>query len=335
MPFTFNPLVNSPALPRWLLALGFSLALSLGIGAVQAQSWPTKTVKIIVPFAPGGASDILARAIAQPLSQSWGQSVVIDNKPGAGGTLGADIVAKSEPDGHTLLLSDVAVHTIAPKLYPKLPYSPEQLAPVINLATFAHILIAPNSTPLKTFADVLAQDKIKPGRFSVASSGNGTSTHLTIEMVNMTAATQLTHVPYKGGGAALTDVISGQVDLMFIGAPPAMPLIQGGKLKALAVTTTSRMSTLPQVPTVAESGLPQFESVAAQGVFAPAGTSREVVQKINQDIARLIRQPDIKAKWDQIGAEPVDNTPQKFAAWLGTEAVKWGRVVQISGAKPD
>lgn len=302
----------------------------------QAQGvYPQKQVRLVVPFAPGGASDILARTLGQKLSESMGQTFVIDNKPGAGGTLGAELVAKSAADGYTLLLSDVAVHTIAPKLYAKLGYTQDQLVPVINLATFAHILIAAPTTTLKSFADVLAQDKAKPGKFSVASSGNGTSTHLTIEMVNMTASTQLTHVPYKGGGAAITDVMGGQVDLMFIGTPPAMPLIQSGKLKALAVTTSKRMSTLPQVPTVAESGLPQFESVAAQGIFAPAGTPREVVQKLNTEIARIIRLPDVRAKWDQLGAEPVDNTPQQFTSWLSTEAQKWGKVIQVSGAKPD
>jgi tripartite-type tricarboxylate transporter receptor subunit TctC len=306
------------------------------VGHVQAQStYPQKPVRLVVPFAPGGASDILARTLGQKLSETTGQAFVIENKPGAGGTLGAELVAKSPADGYTLLLADVAVHTIAPKLYPKLGYTQEQLLPVINLATFAHILITAPASTLKSFADVLAQDKAKPGRFSVASSGNGTSTHLTIEMVNMTAATQFAHVPYKGGGAAITDVMGGQVDLMFIGTPPAMPLIQSGKLKALAVTTTKRMSTLPQVPTVSESGLPQFESIAAQGVFAPAGTPRDVVQKLNTEIAKIIRMPDVRAKWDQLGAEPVENTPQQFATWLSSEALKWGKVIQVSGAKPD
>jgi tripartite-type tricarboxylate transporter receptor subunit TctC len=306
------------------------------VGHVQAQStYPQKPVRLVVPFAPGGASDILARTLGQKLSETTGQAFVIENKPGAGGTLGAELVAKSPADGYTLLLADVAVHTIAPKLYPKLGYTQEQLLPVINLATFAHILITAPASTLKSFTDVLAQDKAKPGRFSVASSGNGTSTHLTIEMVNMTAATQFAHVPYKGGGAAITDVMGGQVDLMFIGTPPAMPLIQSGKLKALAVTTTKRMSTLPQVPTVSESGLPQFESIAAQGVFAPAGTPRDVVQKLNTEIAKIIRMPDVRAKWDQLGAEPVENTPQQFATWLSSEALKWGKVIQVSGAKPD
>jgi tripartite-type tricarboxylate transporter receptor subunit TctC len=330
------PLTHTSRGPQAALSLVALLAGLSVVGHVQAQStYPQKPVRLVVPFAPGGASDILARTLGQKLSETTGQAFVIENKPGAGGTLGAELVAKSPADGYTLLLADVAVHTIAPKLYPKLGYTQEQLLPVINLATFAHILITAPASTLKSFADVLAQDKAKPGRFSVASSGNGTSTHLTIEMVNMTAATQLAHVPYKGGGAAITDVMGGQVDLMFIGTPPAMPLIQSGKLKALAVTTTKRMSTLPQVPTVSESGLPQFESIAAQGIFAPAGTPRDVVQKLNTEIAKIIRMPDVRAKWDQLGAEPVDNTPQQFATWLSSEALKWGKVIQVSGAKPD
>lgn len=320
---------------RIVRGLSLALACATAIGAQAQTAYPQKPVRIVVPFAPGGASDILARALSTKLSESLGQSFVVDNRPGAGGTLGAESVAKSAPDGYTLLLSDVAVLTVAPRLYPKLGYTPDQLVPVVNVASFAHILIAPPNSTLKSFADLLAQEKAKPGRFNSASSGNGTSTHLTIEMVNLAASTQIKHVPYKGGGAALTDVMSGQVDLMFIGAPPAMPLIRSGKLKALAVTTSSRMTTLPQVPTLAESGLPKFESVAAQGIFAPAGTPREIVNKLNAEVIRIIRQPDVRARWDLIGAEPVDDTPQQFSSWIFSELEKWGKVIQSSGAKPD
>lgn len=307
----------------------------LGAATAQAAGYPEKSVRIVVPYAPGGASDILARVLAQKLSERLGQSMVIDNKPGAGGTIGADIVAKAAPDGYTLLLADVAVQTIAPALYPKLPYARADLAPVINLATFAHILItAPNST-LTSFADVLQREKAKPGSLSVASSGNGTSTHLTAEMVNSTAGIKLTHVPYKGGGAALADVMGGQVDAMFIGSPPAMPLLQGGKLKAIAVTTSKRMVALPNVPTVAESGLPGFESIAAQGIFAPNGTPRDVITRLNSEIARIIELPEVRARWAQLGADPIANTPAQFASWLDSESVKWGKVVKESGAKPD
>lgn len=305
-------------------------------GPLSARAdYPDKPIRMVVPFAPGGASDVLARVLGQKLTDSLRQPVVIENRAGAGGTLGADLVAKAAPDGYTLLLSDVAVHTIAPALYPKLPYAAADLAPVINLATFAHILIASPQSPLNSFREVLEQEKGRPGRTSVASSGNGTSTHLTAEMVNAVAGTKLAHVPYKGGGAALADVMSGQVDLMFIGTPPAMPLLQGGKLKALAVTTARRMAALPQVPTVAESGLPGFESIAAQGVFAPRGTPDAVVARLNREIARIIRQSDVQARWAQLGAEPIDNTPAQFAAWLASESAKWSKVVRDSGAKPD
>lgn len=311
------------------------LLLIASAGQAFSADYPEKSIRIVVPYAPGGASDILARVIGQKLSESLKQPVVIDNRAGAGGTIGADIVAKSPADGHTLLLADVGVYTISPSLYPKLPYTTNDLAPVINLATFAHILITAPTSPLTSFGDILAQEKTRPGRFSAASSGNGTSTHLTIEMVNSVGGMKLAHVPYRGGGAALADVMSGQVSMMFIGTPPAMPLLQGGKLKALAVTTSKRMVALPGVPTVAESGLPGFESIAAQGVFAPAGTPAAVLARLNAEIARIIRLPDVRARWDQLGAEPIDNTPQQFTAWLSSESAKWGKVIRDSKVKPD
>ncbi len=310
-------------------------ATIVGAPAALAAEYPDKAIRVVVPYAPGGASDILARVIGQKLSESFKQSVVVENKPGAGGTIGADLVAKSPPDGYTLLLADVAVYTIAPSLYPKLPYAAAGLTGVINVATFAHILITAPGSPLTSFQDFLAQEKARPGRFTVASSGSGTSTHLTAEMVNIVAGTRLAHVPYKGGGAALTDVMGGQVDVMFIGTPPAMPLLQAGKLKALAVTTSKRMEALPTVPTVAESGLPGFESIAAQGVFAPAGTPAAIVAKLNAEIARIIALPEIRERFGKLGAEPISNTPAQFATWLGSETTKWTKVIQTSGAKVD
>ncbi|MEP7207665.1 MAG: tripartite tricarboxylate transporter substrate binding protein [Casimicrobiaceae bacterium] len=314
---------------------GLMLVACIVAAPAALAEYPDKAIRVVVPYAPGGASDILARVLGQKLSESLRQPVVIENRPGAGGTIGADLVAKAAPDGYTLLLSDVAVYTIAPALYPKLPYATTDLAPVINLATFAHILIAPANTPLGSFKDMLIQEKAKPGRFSMASSGNGTSTHLTLEMLNSVAGTKVTHVPYKGGGAAIADVMGGQVDMMFIGTPPAMPLLQSGKLKALAVTTSKRMTALPSVPTVAESGLPGFESIAAQGMFAPAGTPRDIITRLNAEITRIIRLPDVNARWAQMGAEPVDNTAPQFATWLNSESTKWGKVIRDSGAKPD
>jgi tripartite-type tricarboxylate transporter receptor subunit TctC len=303
--------------------------------ATLAADWPDRPIRVIVPFAAGGASDILARAIAPRLSETLRQPVLVDNRPGAGGTLGADLVAKAPPDGHTVLLSDVAAWTISPSLYPKLPYQAKDLAPVINLAVFAHILIAPPNGAVGSVAQLLAQERAQPGRLSVASSGNGTSTHLTAEMFNAATGARLVHVPYKGGGAALADVMGGQVPLMFIGTPPAMPLIASGKLRAIAVTTSRRMAALPNVPTVAESGVPGFESIAAQGVFAPAGTPREVIARLNAEIARILAQPDMQERLASLGAEPIRNDPAQFGEWLGAESVKWSRVVRDSGAKPD
>ncbi len=317
---------------RALLLAGTAL---LGTGGAHAAGYPEKTIRLVVPYAPGGASDILARVLAQKLTDSLGQQIIVDNKPGAGGTIGADIVAKASPDGYTLLLADVAVQTIAPSLYAKLPYARADLAPVINLATFAHVMITAPTSSLGSFADVLKRERANPGSTSVASSGNGTSTHLTAEMVNSLAGIKLTHVPYKGGGAALADVMGGQVDAMFIGSPPAMPLLASGKLKAIAVTTSKRMAALPSVPTVAESGLAGFESIAAQGIFAPNGTPRDIVTRLNGEIARIIHLPDVRARWAQLGAEPVENTPAQFASWLDAEAVKWGKVVKDSGARAD
>jgi tripartite-type tricarboxylate transporter receptor subunit TctC len=311
------------------------MAVAMLLASSAAQAYPEKAVRIVVPYAPGGASDILARVLAQKLSESWGQQMIVENKAGSGGTLGADIVAKSPPDGYTVLVADVAVQTIAPALYPKLPYARTDLAPVINLATFAHVVITAPNSPLTSLGDLLQRERAKPGGTSVASSGNGTSTHLTAEMLNSVAGIKLNHIPYKGGGAALADVMGGQVDLMFIGSPPAMPLLQSGKLKAIAVTTAKRMAAMPSVPTVSESGLPGFESIAAQGVFAPRGTPREVVNKLNREITRIIQLPDVRARWAQLGADPIDNTPAQFSDWLDGEAVKWTKVVKESGARAD
>ena len=324
-------------MPRLLATL--LIAIGAGSGFFSdgggAADFPHKPVRLVVPFAPGGASDILARVIAQPLAESLGQSLVIENRAGAGGTLGADLVAKAAADGHTLLLADVAAYTISPSLYARLPYQAKDLAPVINLATFAHLLIAPPDSPFNSVVDVLASERTRPGGLSVASSGNGTSTHLTIEMLNAVTASRLVHVPYKGGGAALADVMGGQVPLMIIGTPPAMPLIRSGKLKALAVTTSTRMAALPNVITVAEAGVAGFESIAAQGIFAPAGTPKDIVARLNGEIARIIRRPEIGERWAQLGGVPVDNSPEQFSAWLGAESDKWGKVVRDSGAKLD
>jgi len=312
-----------------------AFALCFAASTTYAQEFPTKPVRIVVPFAAGGASDIYARLIGQKLSINWKQPVIVDNRPGAGGSLGADHVAKAPRDGYTLLLTDVSAVTINPHLYPALPYAAKDLHGVINLATSGHILIAPLSFPGNTLADVIAMEKAKPGSLNIAMSGIGTSTHISGLKLNATAGIKLVHVPYKGGGAALNDVVGGQVHLMFIGPPPAMPLLNSGKIKAIAVTTPQRMKALPQVGTVAEAGFPGFESIGAQGIFATAGTPAHIINKLNRDIAEIIRQPDVRERWAQMGVEPLENTSEQFVAWLSAQGDQMGKLIREAGLKLD
>ena len=303
--------------------------------AAFAQPAPDKALRIVVPFGPGGGSDIFARLISPKLSESLRQPVVVENRPGAGGTLGADLVAKAPPDGNTLLLSDSGAYTISPSLYPNLPYAPKDLAPVINLALFGNVLVAPLRLQAGNVVELVALDKASPGRLSIASSGNGTSPHLTAELFKMATGLKLVHVPYKGSGPAIADVTGGQVDLVFTGFASVASLIKGGKVKALAVTTPARIAELPGTPTVAESGYPGFESYISQGVFAPAGTPREVVSRLNREIASALRHPEVAERMRQLSLEPHDNTPEQFGAWLSRQSELWARVIREAKVKVD
>ncbi|MFM9980067.1 MAG: Bug family tripartite tricarboxylate transporter substrate binding protein [Burkholderiales bacterium] len=303
--------------------------------AAFAQPAPDKALRIVVPFGPGGGSDIFARLISPKLSESLRQPVVVENRPGAGGTLGADLVAKAPPDGNTLLLSDSGAYTISPSLYPNLPYAPKDLSPVINLAVFGNVLVAPIRLQAGNVVELVALDKASPGRLSIASSGNGTSPHLTAELFKMATGLKLVHVPYKGSGPAIADVTGGQVDLVFTGFASVASLIKGGKVKALAVTTPARIAELPGTPTVAESGYPGFESYISQGVFAPAGTPREVVSRLNREIASALRHPEVAERMRQLSLEPHDNTPEQFGAWLSRQSELWARVIREAKVKVD
>lgn len=309
--------------------LASALAFASGL---QAQEFPGKTVRIVVPFAPGGVSDILGRVLAEKLTIKWKQPIIVENRPGAGGALGAEIVAKSPPDGHTLLISDASVVTANPFLYPT---APKDFAAVINLARFGQILIAPASSPLRSFADLIAMDKEKSARLNAASSGNGTSNHLVLEKFKLASKTGMAHVPYKGAGQAVADVAGGQVDLMFTSAPLAQPLIADGKIKALAVTSAKRMNRFPQVPTLAESGFSGFEWFSVQGMFAPPGTPAAVLKKINADVAAVIHQPDLQERWEKMGLEAVDNTPEEFSSWIANEAAATKTLIQSANIKVD
>ena len=326
-------------LPQSVFSIVVAFALSAFSVAAFAQGFPNRPVRLIVPFPAGGTTDILARAIAQKLSESLGQSFVVDNRPGAGGNIGSDLVAKSPPDGYTLLMGTVGTHAINPGLYPKMPYDHvKDFAPVVLVAGVPNVLVVNPGVPVKTVAELVTLARDKPGTINFASSGSGTSIHLSGELFKSLTGTQITHVPYKGSSPALTDLIGGQVQIMFDNLPSAMPHIKGGKLRAIALTSSKRAPALPDVPTIAESGvasLASFEATSWFGIFAPAGTPRDVVLKINADTNKALQSAEMKEKLLSQGAEAVGNTPEYFADYIKAETIKWARVVRDSGAKVD
>ncbi len=326
---------------RLLLACAATL-LALAGGANWAQtSWPTRPVRIVVPFAPGGTTDILARAVAPELSKAFGQQFVVENKAGAGGNLGAEAVAKSTGDGYTLLMGTVGTHGINRALYPKLPYDPfADFVPITLVASVPNVMVV-NADAARTASINSAQDfmklaRSKPGKLNMASSGNGTSIHLAGELFKSQTGIFMTHIPYRGSGPALLDLTAGQVDVMFDNLPSAMQLIKSGKLKALAVTSATRSGALPDIPTVEEAaGLQGFEATSWFGLLAPAGTPPEVVNRIQQEVAAALNNPVIKEKMLSQGAIPSGNTPAQFASLIESEHKKWAQVVKLSGARVD
>lgn len=331
----WNDLSANQARRAWLTAgLGIGLGLMSATTSVQAQG-ADKTLRLVVPFGTGGGSDNLARILQPRLADLLKQTVIVDNRPGAGGAVGAAYVAKSAPDGQTLLLADASVLTISPALFPKLPYGPSDLQPVINLAQFPLVLVAPASLSARSLADLLALDKARPGSLSIASSGNGATPHLTAELLKLSTGLQLNHIPYKGSGPAINDTVGGQVSLVFTGYATVASLIKAGKLKALAVTSPQRIAELPQVPTVAEAGFAGFEAWISQGVFTAAGTPADTVRRLNQAIASVLRQPEVRELLRQQGLEPFDNSPQDYAHWLQQQSSQWSRVIRQAGVKPD
>jgi tripartite-type tricarboxylate transporter receptor subunit TctC len=321
---------------RWLnrLALG-ALSAVFAVG-VSAQTYPTKPIRIVVPFPAGGTTDVLARAAAQKLTETLGQSAVVDNRPGAGGNIGAELVAKAPPDGYTLLMGTVGTHAINPSLYPKMPYDHvRDFAPVILVASVPNVLVINPSLPVNSAQELIAYAKTNPGKLNFASSGNGTSIHLSAELFKAMAGVQITHVPYKGSAPALQDLVGGQVQLMFDNLPSSLALIKAGKLKALAVTSKERAAALPDVPTIAESGLPGFEASSWFGLLAPAGTPQPVIAKVNAEIAKWLATPEAKEKVRGQGANAAGGTPEDFVQFIATETAKWQKVVKESGAKVD
>jgi tripartite-type tricarboxylate transporter receptor subunit TctC len=325
---------------RRFLAFVLPCAAIASAGALGAQSdkaggYPTKPVRLIVPLTAGGPTDLLARIIAIPLAESLGQQVIVDNRPGAGGNIGADIAAKSPPDGYTLFMGTSGPLAINSSLYPKLPFDPiRDFAPVILAASAPFVVIVHPSVAANNVKELIALAKSKPGQLNYGSVP-GSASHLSTELFKMMAGVNIVHIPYKGAAPATTDVIAGQIQVSFASTPGSMPVVKANKVKALAVTSAKRIAKLPDVPTIAESALPGYEGSVWYGVVAPAHTPREVVQRLNRDIAQVIAQPVHRERMLAGDFEPTTSTPEQFAAFIKSETAKWGKVVRASGARPE
>ena len=322
----------------WMLGLAGALVVT----AAQSQTavptdWPKHEVRVFIGFSAGGTTDIITRLISSELSKAWGQPIIIDNRPGAGGNIAADLVAKSKPDGYTLLMGSVGPLAVNASLYKKMPFDNlKDLAPVSLVAHVPNVLVlSPRAMPVTTFQEFIAQVKANPGKYFYASTGSGTSSHLSGELLKVQAGIDITHVPYKGA-VALNDVLAGEsVHFMFATIPSAINLIHAGRLRALAVTSIKRSAGLPEVPTIAESGYPDFDASSWFGLVGPAGLPREIAQRISADVARILAQPELREKFIKQGADPVGSTPEEFGAYMRAETAKWAVLVKASGARAD
>ncbi|MCZ8252219.1 MAG: tripartite tricarboxylate transporter substrate binding protein [Hylemonella sp.] len=307
---------------RALLVCGLSLALPLA-----AQTWPSKPIRLLVPFPAGGATDILARALSQEMGRKLGQSVVVENKPGAGGTIGAQAGAQAAPDGYTLLLTTSSTHSIGPAINPKIPYNAEtDFTPIVYVASSPQVILVPLSSPAKNLKEFIDYARQNPGRLNYASSGNGTISNLSTEIFKAQSGTFLVHIPYRGTGLSIADLVSGKVDVLFDSVVSGMPHVRDGKLRALAVTSPKRSALVPELPAVAEL-LPGFESVTWFGVYGPRGLPPEIVNRVNQAVNAALAEADLKDRFARLGAEPAGGTPQQFAAVVRAESAKWKKVI--------
>lgn len=303
--------------------------------AAQASDFPSKAIRIVVPFPPGGATDAAARLVAVKMSEHWGQPVLVDNRAGAGGNVGSDLVAKSPADGYTLVMGVTGSHAINASLYSKMPYDPvTDFVAISQVAVVPNVLVVHPSVPVKNLAELVALAKKEPGKLNYASLGNGTAAHLGMEMLKSDAGVDITHVPYKGSAPAVSDLLAGQVQMMVDGLPSALPHIKAGKLRAIALTSLRRAPSLPDLPTISET-YPGFYADAWSGLFAPRGTPQPVVDKLSAEVQRILKLPDVREKLAALGAEPVGSTQAEFTAHVKREIEKWAKVVKTSGAKVD
>jgi len=309
-----------------------ALCCAFAFPASAQQDYPTKTVRIIVPFAPGGSTDIFARYIADKLAPALAQPVVVENRTGAGGNIGAEAVARAAPDGYTLLMATTGVMAINNALYPNMTYdAAKDFEPVIFVASITNVLVVPPELPANSVRELIALAKEKPGLLSFGSSGAGSSTHLSSELFKSMAGIDILHVPYKGSSQALTDLIAGRISMIIDNMPGAISFIKAGRLRALGVTGSKRSPALADVPTIAEAGLPGYESLSWSGIAVPAGTPKDVVARLNRDIAAILTQPDIRDKFAQAGADPIGGSPQQFADHIRIEREKWSKLIRERG----
>ncbi|MDW3685367.1 tripartite tricarboxylate transporter substrate binding protein [Cupriavidus sp. CV2] len=311
-------------------------AAALPLTASAQASWPSKPITYVVPFPPGGTTDTLARLIGQRLGQALGTTVVVENRPGAGGNIGSDYASKAAPDGYTILGGTISSHAINASLYPKMPYDVvKSFAPITLIGTNANVLVVGAGSPFKTVKDIVTEAKAKPDTLAFASAGNGTSQHLAGELFQSLAGIKITHIPYKGSGPAIQDVMAGQVPMMFDTTVVAAQHIDSGKLRALAVTSAKRIKSMPNVPTMAEAGVGGYELESWQAIFAPANTPKPIVDRLYKEISAIIKTPDMQARLEKLGMEPSGMSPQQFAEFQRSEIVKWAKVVKAADIKID
>jgi tripartite-type tricarboxylate transporter receptor subunit TctC len=304
-------------------------------GATAADTYPSKPIKWVVPFPPGGAMDSMARTLGEKLSTSMKQPVIIENRPGAGGSIGSNLVAKAAPDGHTIMIVSIG-QAVNPSIYPKLPYDAvRDFEPVSLVGIVPNLLVAHPSVKANNVKELITLAKAQPGKITYASAGNGTTVHLAAELFNSMAGVDIMHVPYKGSAPAVTDLMGGQVNIMFDSLSSAKPYVEAGKLKALAVTTAKRSNAFPNVPTIAESGLPGYELSGWYAVFVPAKTPKPVVDRLHAELMKALKQDDVRARFALIGAEPVGSSPQELAATLKAETARWEKIVRERNIKAD
>jgi tripartite-type tricarboxylate transporter receptor subunit TctC len=301
-----------------------------------AQAWPAKPIRLMVPFPPGGSTDIVARIVAQKLGERLGQSMIIENRGGAGGTLGTAVVAKAAPDGYTLAVASTSTHVVAPSVYTKLDYDPvKDFAPISLMAVSPYLLVVTPSVPVKSLQELVALAKKQPGKLNYASAGVGSTTHLAMEMLKSVSGTYMLHIPYNGNGPAGTAVVGGQVEVLFGSLPSILPHAKSGRLRALAVGTPKRSASLPEVPTVAESGYPGFDASLWLAIMAPAGTPQPILDRLQKEIVSIVGAADTREALDKAGAEPVTSTPAELAAMIRDGVSKYAQVIKSAGIKPE